>query len=120
MKPKRYTVKREKLTEYLLNPDHPQGRAKAKFFLSKGFSRENPKALEPSLKRHVREAKPCKIQRGAEGEGFKVSYIGPLRTPKETVERFISVWYVDEEGTATLITAYPAGERDRCHENKGT
>lgn len=32
----------EKIVAYLLNPNHPKGGSKARFFLSFGFTREEP------------------------------------------------------------------------------
>jgi len=118
MRGNRFFVLRRKLTKYLLNPNHEAGRAKARFLLSKGFSPKDPATLEQVLIQHAREAAVCQIRPGAEGKGYLVSYLGPLHTPTGPVERFMSVWYI-EEGEATFVTAYPAGTRDRCHEATG-
>jgi hypothetical protein len=37
-KPKHLIVETEKVTGYLLNPDHPIGKAKAKFFQKRSFT----------------------------------------------------------------------------------
>lgn len=118
MRGNRFFVPRRKLTEYLLNPNHEEGQAKARFLLSKGFSPEDPDTLEQALIQRAQEATVCQIHPGAEGNGHLVSYLGPLHTPTGPVPSFMSVWYL-EEGEATFVTAYPAGSRDRCHEARG-
>jgi len=118
MRGKHFFVPRRKLTDYLLDPEHPKGRDKARFLLKRGFSPKDPAALERALIHHAQKAAVCRIRPGAEGKGYLVSYLGPLDTPRGPVERFVSVWYI-EEGDAKFVTAYPAGPRDRCHETRG-
>jgi hypothetical protein len=77
MRGNRFFVPRRKLTEYLLNPNHEAGRAKARFLLSKGFNPKDPATLEQALIQHAREAAVCQIRPGAEGKGYLVSYLGP-------------------------------------------
>ena len=42
-------IPRAKLQEYLLDPDHPTGGAKARFFAQLGYTRENLEALEQAF-----------------------------------------------------------------------
>lgn len=49
--PDRLQVDPRKLRDYLLSPEHPQGGAKARFFLSLGYSRERPWELGAELRR---------------------------------------------------------------------
>jgi hypothetical protein len=42
-------IPRSKLEEYLLDPDHPTGGAKARFFAQLGYTREKLEALEQEL-----------------------------------------------------------------------
>src|SRR6266511_1958264 len=44
-------VEREKITEYLLNPAHPDNGGKAPFFLALGFSREDWPVLVAALRK---------------------------------------------------------------------
>jgi len=44
-----------KVTEYLLNPSHPDGSPKARFFSRFGFSRNEPAVLVAALLVHVAE-----------------------------------------------------------------
>jgi len=49
----RFRVPTAKLTEYLLNPRHPEGGSKARFFLGLGFSPEAPEDLAEAVLRHA-------------------------------------------------------------------
>lgn len=109
-----FLVPREKLTEYLLNPQHPVGRGKATFFMALGFSRQNPEALAQALIAQARGAPERVVQPAPEGE--KLVYIGPLPTPSGKRPWVVSVWYLEKgRDTARLVTAYP----HRRHEDEG-
>jgi len=45
----------DKLTDYLLNESHPQGRAKARFFRQFGYTLANATDLAAALLNHVHE-----------------------------------------------------------------
>ena len=46
-------VPKAKLATYLLNPAHPEGGPKARFFLAHGHTRTNPRRLEAALIAHA-------------------------------------------------------------------
>jgi len=103
----RFQVPRAKLTEYLLNPKHPAGGSKARFFVGLGFAPERPEVLEAALLGHAREAEEVERRPGFQGQGVLVVLRGPLLGPggEACVQ---SVWYLEEEGEAArLVTAYP-------------
>ncbi|RDI94511.1 hypothetical protein DV704_11535 [Meiothermus sp. QL-1] len=109
----RFLVPRAKLTEYLLNPKHPEGGSKARFFIALGFSPGAPEALEEALLRHAAEAEEVARRPGFLGQGLVLVLRGPLRSPGRQV-LLQSVWYHEEEGAAArLATAYPWKGR-RC------
>jgi filamentous hemagglutinin len=106
-----FHVPEEKLTGYLLNPQHPVGRGKAAFFLALGFSRQNPEALTQALVVQAREAPERAVQPAPEGE--KLICIGPLATPSGKRPWVVSVWYLERgKDTARLVTAYPYRRRE--------
>jgi hypothetical protein len=81
------------LVAYLLNPKHPKGGSKARFFMALGFAPDAPEAEEVSR------------QPGYLGQGLVLVLRGPLRGPRREV--FLqSVWYLEGE-VARLVTAYP-------------
>ena len=45
-------VDREKITEYLLSPTHPDGHSKAEFFIRFGFCLEHWQLLAEALREH--------------------------------------------------------------------
>jgi hypothetical protein len=101
----RFFVPREKLVAYLLNPKHPEGGSKARFFMALGFSPDAPEALEVALLQHAQEAEEVSRQPGYLGQGLVLVLRGPLRGSRREV--FLqSVWYLEGE-VARLVTAYP-------------
>ena len=46
------TVEKDKVTGYLLSPDHPDGRSKAEFFSRFGFRRQEWEVLAEALRLH--------------------------------------------------------------------
>ena len=104
-------IPREKITGYLLNPEHPKGRGKAKFFTSFGYSLTQWEKLKEALLQHMNthdvsysEKTPFGTRHVIEGKIF--TPIG--RTPKVRV-----VWFIEMSGTQPrLVTAYPIEVND--------
>ena len=101
-------IAREKITEYLLNPEHPDNGGKAVFFMMLGFTVEGWEtfaealrklALTPSVSRSMETVHGKKYIVDGEIEG-PIRKAGPVRT----------VWIIDA-GTdlPRLVTAYPYG-----------
>lgn len=95
-----------KVTDYLLNPLHPVGAAKAKFFLGLGFARDAPKVLRSALLAHP-ETNDV-LRQTAAGSAVKFVVQCALSTPDGRNPCIRSVWMrsPDEDGPR-LITAYP-------------
>ncbi len=97
----------EKITKYLLDLDHRDGAAKAKFFIGGGFSPDDPEALAEALKRHFRQNKPTERSPDRFG-GERLVIDAPMEGPDGRSPNVRSVWGIDEgETVARLITAYP-------------
>ncbi|AWN52687.1 DUF6883 domain-containing protein [Methylobacterium sp. 17Sr1-1] len=97
-----------KITGYLLDPDHPAGGPKARFFLRFGFSPEAPEVLAEALLRHP---SPSRLVRSAPSvHGMKHIYDGPTQTPDGRTPSIRMVWIVDRTGFASFVTAYPSKE----------
>jgi len=90
----RFLVPRAKLTEYLLNPKHPEGGSKARFFMALGFSPETPEALEEALLLHAAGAEEVARRPGFRGEGLVLVLRGPLHGPRRQV-LLQSIWYLE-------------------------
>ena len=101
-------VDERKVKGYLLNPDHPDGAPKARFFRALGYSARDWRSLAESLKQHARENDATHTVESPFGKKYIV--VGPLQSfgmyPTELA--VVSVW-IAERGSleARLVTAYP-------------
>ena len=90
----------------MLDVNHPNGGAKARFFLAKGFSVSGLRAFVDSIARHpidnpIQETEITEF-------GVKVMVRCRLRTPDGTDPCILTVWMVEDSGTPRLVTAYPS------------
>jgi hypothetical protein len=101
----RAVVDPAKVRDYVLAPEHPVGRAKARFFTALGFTRAEWPALWDALVAHARgEAEPARG--GPHGQKFAVR--GILQGPAGRAAPVVSVWIVlVGEEVPRLVTAYP-------------
>lgn len=99
-------VPRAKVEDYLLNPGHPVGRDKARFFFHFGFRREDWRALAAALQRHAQENEAVKASEDNDGATWLVE--GPLASPAGRAPLLRSVWLLEAgELAPRFITAYP-------------
>lgn len=99
-------VPETKITEYLLNADHPNGRGKAQFFRQFGFSMSQWEQLAEALVTHAQTHEIIK----SEQTRFGIRYVieGKLDTPIGRMPNVRSVWFIEQIGQpARLVTAYP-------------
>ena len=96
----------EKLRDYLLNPAHRRGSAKAKLLLSCGYKAESWQVLEADLRRQHLTVDFLAAKDNAYGRSFEIR--APLNTPSGRRVNFQSIWQIDA-GTdrPRLITMYP-------------
>jgi hypothetical protein len=96
-----------KIDDYLLSLTHSEGRSKARFFISHGFTPGDPGLLVAALLRHAREGKVRLSRRNIFGNIHTVK--GSMPTPDGRSPMVESVWII-EFGTEypRLITAYPS------------
>jgi hypothetical protein len=100
------TVEREKVADYLLNPAHRFGAAKARFFAHFGFRVEAWEQLAQALRRHGQTDDVTKTRQTRFGPRYEVE--GGLICPNGRCPLVRSVWQLDEGAVAPrLITAYP-------------
>ncbi|MFP4432620.1 MAG: DUF6883 domain-containing protein [Spirochaetota bacterium] len=101
-------VEERKVKEYLLNPDHPDGAPKARFFRALGYGAGDWRSLAENLKQHARENDAAYPVESPFGKKYIV--VGPLRSSGNnlTESPVVSVW-IAERGSleARLVTAYP-------------
>jgi hypothetical protein len=100
-------IPRAKLEDYLLNSSHRHGAGKARFFLARGFRRDEYLQLDFALRTHVNTAREVLVRR--DREALKRVFECFMTCPDGTRPCVRSVW-LGLLGTAELrlITAYPA------------
>ena len=101
-------VEREKVTQYLLNPHHPLGASKERFFARFGFGIDSWELLREALLQHGRTHPVARETHTDFGVRFEID--GELDTPSGRRPILRTVWQRDVGRIAPrLITAYPAG-----------
>lgn len=98
-------IDRAKITDYLLNLVHPDGRGKAIFFMRFGFRIEDWEMLAAALKEVGMSNPITSVMESPYGTRYTVD--GPLRSPDGRSPRVRTVWIVEAENPPRLITAYP-------------
>ena len=100
------TVPEAKISDYLLDPSHPVGGPKAKFFMSFGFSRRDSPAMAAALADHplrnaIEETIPTR-------HGSKHVVRCSIATPDGRNPCIVTVWMKEGDAPAQFVTAYPA------------
>ncbi|MGH7575199.1 MAG: DUF6883 domain-containing protein [Longimicrobiales bacterium] len=99
-------VDREKIVDYLLNPEHSEGGHKAVFFASFRFRLADWQVLASALLRHAADNHVVREVPTAYGTMYVVE--GPLYCPDRRRPVVRTVWIVNKGSTAPrLVTAYP-------------
>jgi hypothetical protein len=95
-----------KVRDYLLSPEHPVGRAKARVFAALGFRQATWLALHDALLAHAREGTAEAVEAGPYGQKYRVR--GILRGPADRGSPVVAVWIVlPGEAAPRFVTAYP-------------
>lgn len=102
-------VERKKITDYLLNPTHPDNGGKAAFFVGLGYNETDWTLLADALRRLAATANVA--ARTETTHGIKYVLDGGLETPSGATYIVRTVWIVDHGlDMPRLVTAYPHGE----------
>jgi hypothetical protein len=105
----RALVEREKITGYLLNPEHADNGGKARFFGAMGFRRDDWATLAAAFRSLA--VGSIAVQRLDSTHGEKYVVDGPIESPTGRRPRVRTVWIVDRGQEAPrLVTAYPREE----------
>jgi len=104
-------VGHEKIIKYLLSESHPDGRAKAVFFIKSGFTVKQWDVLAESLRKHGIIYPVVKTVKSEYGVRYCIE--GPIETPNGSNPNIRTVWIVEEVCTKPrLITAYPVRRKE--------
>ncbi len=102
-------VESDKVVKYLMNPKHPEGAGKSRFFLSLGFRPEEWRVLAEALLRVAEEGSVAQAVESVHGSKYIVD--GELNAPNGRTVLVRTVWIVEAgENRPRLITAYPREE----------
>lgn len=101
----RAIIPQRKLTDYLLSRTHREGRNKAAFFASFGFTAGAWEMLADALRSHAAEYDVAE----SEGTLFGTRYVeGALQVPDGRSPLVCAVWFIETgEMAPRLVTAYP-------------
>jgi hypothetical protein len=94
------------ITDYLLNPAHPDGAAKARYFQAFGFAGAESELLVAALFDH-----PTRNEVAVEAPnewGVKYVIRCQIQTPDQRNPCIRSVWIIEADGRPRFVTAYPA------------
>lgn len=95
-----------KVRDYLLAPDHPVGRAKARFFAALGFTRDGWPELRDALLAIARDGDAEAAEATVFGQKYAVR--GILRGPAGRTAPVLTAWIVRRgEHAPRLVSAYP-------------
>lgn len=111
MRVPRLSFHRDKATSYLLDLNSKRGASKAKFFLARGFDRNEWLTFARALAEHALNHRPGRDVRTRFGEKHVVS--GPMLCPDDSTPEVLSVWMLTPDGTTTaFVTAYRASDEE--------
>jgi hypothetical protein len=99
-------VPKEKIVDYLLSASHRDGRHKAAFFNSFGFSVDNWQAMAASLLQHAADHEIATEEESPFGKRYAVD--GIMDMPDGRTATIRTVWFIEAgEATARFVTSYP-------------
>ena len=100
-----------KITDYLLSTSHPDGRGKARFFRSYGFTVEQWEFLADALRRHAADHEVTGTELSPFGTRFIIE--GIMFTPDDRTPRVRTIWFIETgEQIPRFVTAYPLARTD--------
>ena len=104
----RAIINPEKLYGYILSTNHPVGRFKAAFFQKLGYSNENWREFEQSLRNLIFSQEAIEVEESRYGKKYIVE--GPFESPSGEIVKIVTVWVILKgKNIPRVITAYPGG-----------
>ncbi|WP_160123745.1 DUF6883 domain-containing protein [Rhodovarius lipocyclicus] len=103
-------IDRRKITDYLLNSNHPDGRSKCNFFLSVGFEINNPDQLLEALEAHPEVNAVLKTVTTPHGKKHVVECY--FKNPNNANYCIRTIWLEKNKDEILFVTAYPNPSRN--------
>jgi hypothetical protein len=98
-------VRVEKITDYLLNLNHPDGRPKALFFIANGLNGSSPEPFITLLYKHFETNSNNLILETQFGTKFIIE--GNMTMPNGSIHLLRSIWIREHENKfIKFVTAY--------------
>lgn len=104
--PSLWRIEHSKISNYLLNLNHPKGGPKARFWLAFGFDPSNPGVMAQALASHAWENAPGTLKTPLVGPP-RLVFEGTIDTPDMRDPIVRTVWELEDPNTARFLTAYP-------------
>ena len=101
----RAVVADEKVRDYLLNLEHPDGGSKAVWLHSLGYNRLEWQLLAADLLAIARDCDEFDVETTDFGIKYKAG--GLIGRPDHRPGRVLTVWIVEDDDPPRLVTAYP-------------
>ena len=102
-------VAEQKIRAYLLNPRHPDGASKARFFATLGFSADSWEDFATALRQIAMRFPVIRSMESIHGTKYIVE--GKIESPDGSSPFIRTVWILDQgRETPRLVTAYPFDE----------
>jgi hypothetical protein len=101
----RAIVATEKVRDYLLNLEHPDGGSKAVWFHSVGYARDQWQRLADDLLAIARDCDDFDTETTRFGIKYKAT--GSVGRPGHRPGSVLTVWIVENDDPPRLVTAYP-------------
>lgn len=96
----------EKVRDYLLNLEHPDGGSKAVWFYSLDYKRIEWELLAADLLAIARDCDEFLIE--TTGFGVKYKAGGLVGRPNYRSRRVLTIWIVEDDDPPRLVTVYPS------------
>ena len=95
----------EKVRDYLLNLEHPDGGSKAIWFHALGYTRDDWQVLADDLMAIARNCAEYDTEITQFGVKYKAA--GSVGRPNQRPGNVLTVWIVEDDDPPRLVTAYP-------------
>ena len=106
--PLSFAVDTPKISGYFLNPAHPSGGPKARYFISYGFDPSRPDLLAAALLAHPTLSSSVSQPPKITTYDVRFLFQGPIESPTGLTGCVRPVWQVlPSDSVGRLITAYP-------------
>jgi hypothetical protein len=103
-------VPKEKIVDYLLSTSHPDGRHKAVFFRSCGFSANDWQLLASALLQHAADHEVATEEESPFGKRYAVD--GIMKMPDDRSAMVRTAWFIDDgETIPRFVSSYPLRRR---------